>query len=394
MPQYKWKGINLLGQIKSGILRASTVEVLRQELLSQDIGLLSFEEKSISSCKVNDKDLLFFFQRLQSLLSSGVYLHDALSLFAVKIQGAFFAHILEDVAVAVEQGALLHEALLRHPRVFESLMVEMCKVGGEGGMEIALQMMCEYLEQRNTFKKKLQQAAFMPFITSMFFLFIFISVLIFIIPRFADIFISMHVTVPTFTQWLISLSNCIQNTSSIYFSALVLGCVVLVRSLACTRAGITFFHAVQLKIPFWRYFVIERDKILFFNALGLLLQSHVPLIRSLKCVNNVVQNTLLKRDLSALLEFVHSGARLSDAMGQLAFIDSEIISLLEVGERSGKLGSLILEAGRVCKDRLLTRIAFLTTIIQPLLLIVLACGVAGLLLAVYLPLLTLSFAIA
>lgn len=393
MPYYIWTGINLAARIVRGTAFARSQELLDKQLFSQDIALLTARPVRWIPAflyPVKESIKVDFFRHLAVLINSGVHMHKAL--YTLTIQAGFnrFSTCVEELAQAVERGTSLSEALALQKSIFEPIAVQICAVGEESNLLQAVSLLVTYLEERQAFKKRLRAAIAGPLITFCFFIVILLLMFTIVIPQFATMLESMNASLPSVTQALFAISNNIISLAGVYSIILLFISSGLLLLLRRVRSFKRFYHMLIVYAPYFGQISIERNLTLFFSSLGTMVQAGVPLTRALSVASGTVTNIYLREYILLMQNQVEQGELLSAVFNKQRFIRPDINALIVVGEETGSLGALLQRAGRLCNERLTARLLFFTTIIQPLLLIILALAIVILMMAVYLPILSLS----
>jgi type IV pilus assembly protein PilC len=391
MPHYYWTGINLSGTVVSGDARALTVDELEKHLRERDVGLMAVREKRRVWSRCSRNDLLFFFEQLSVLLQSGVLLPQALSLVAKKIRSSRLAEIVEELQLSVERGVFLHEAMAAHPTIFDRLIIHVWRVGVGGDMRGAITLLCDYMRQRNEMNKKLKSAIVMPTLSLSFFVVIFCGVLFFIVPRFGQMFSSLKVEIPSSTKYLLAFAEYVRGW--VFWVVMAVLCVLIYALWSLRRVPWIKLcvDSLLLKIPYIHSCIIERDSSFFFNALALLVQAGVQVVPAMELAGQMINNESMREHYRVIRLAVQRGSSMSAALEEFVYKDDDVIALVAVGEKSGRYGQLLKAIAKMFDDRIQARIGFLLHIVQPLLILVLALMIVGLMLAVYLPIFTLSY---
>lgn len=396
MPYFKWTGITLTASIIKGTRFARSQELLDQYLIEQDIALLSAEPYRwnpaflypISSLKKAD-----FFSQLATLLKANVHLHIALRTLAAQGGAHRFSEIIEHIANDVEQGILLSDALKSHASIFNTIMIELCSVGQASNISTTLALLSTLLHEQEAYKKKLRSALSMPIITGTFFVIIMLIMFTIVVPHFADLLGSLDTQLPYVTQLLFSISEFFLSMAGIFTASILLGIVGAAWYFKRSDRGQVLYSTATFYTPYICTFTYLHNYMLFFNALGTMVQAGVPLLNALKLAKSVPSNKIIQAQCDTIITTVQEGKALSIAVEQTPTIPASLKALISVGEQTGNLGVLLLQAGSFCEQNLNTRLSFFAVIIQPLLLILLAGCVVILMLALYLPILSLSHTI-
>lgn len=393
MPYYTWTGITLTAAILKGSHFARSQSALEQFLFAQDIALLTAHQhtwRPVFFYPINASQKADFFSQLATLLQADVHLHVALRTLAAQGGPQRFSEVIENLADDVEQGAVLSDALAKQSTIFDQIMITLCAIGQASNLPTTLTLLSTLLLEQQAHKKKLQSALSMPLITFAFFIAIMLGMFTIVIPHFAGILSSLKTELPPVTQALFFISNALLSPSGACWGLLLVFISIALVYFKRSHQGKNIYNTITFYTPYIRTFTHYRNYMLFFNSLGTMVQAGVPLTDALTLAATVITNNRIRENCQAIIENVHNGKALSVALEQIPSIPTSVKALVAVGEQTGNLGVLLVQAGVYCEQRLNGRLAFFTIIIQPLLLLLLAGCVITLMLALYLPILSLS----
>jgi len=392
MPYFKWHGITISGQEISGNQFARTLDDLRKKLLSDHIAVMDARTIKKRSSQKLKSQIAHFYRQVSLLLTSGIRLHDALLIVHSTCHHAGMQHIIQDCAQALQEGVPLSTALSFHEPLFTDFSQTMVAVGEESGnLKNALAHCADFAEYEQKFIKTLYATALMPALTFLFFLVLVIIIFIGIVPRFEALFVSYDKPLPTITAVVFAISKFLRS-----FRALI--------AILCTIVlifGLIKLHTLQ-KVKYFcdRFFLalplvgtcIRTVSLTFFlQALSVLLIGGVRLVDALALATRPIANSVIQRSLLEVLHHVTSGRSLSAALKMQPLLHIHDIEMLcEIGEASGNLAHMIQQATELYRQRVQKYVTLITTVLQPILLIILGLCICFLLVAVYMPLLTLS----
>lgn len=394
MPYYSWRGVTLHGVMCKGTLFAHNKEALDAMLLKQDIALIKYKQaKQIHLSPISQMSKLLFFEHLQVLLDAGIHLFQALTIISQQTGDARFADVIYKMSHAIEEGRPLHEALAQYPSIFDQEMVHITHIGMQAGnISVALQALCFYLHQVNQFNKRVRRALLLPFFTFAMFLFILLMILLFIVPRYVDLFTSMHKELPVATRMLVSLHLFFKSYYLIGSLSIISAILVVVIRWRYSPSTKRWIDRLMLKLP-WVGPLLEKVYVVqFLQSLALLLQGGIALVPALEIAHQSMHNLYVKDQIGTILKRVQNGQSLGDAMQsfQSSFFTQDLILLTMVGEQSASVGMMMQRAAQIYQKQIEQKVARYTIILQPLLMIILGLLVATLIFAVYMPLFNLS----
>src|SRR3990167_3729233 len=229
MPYYRWRGVELTGNIRKGRLFAQSAEHLDELLLKREIAILSSKPiKEWFPRPIRTADRAQLFSQLATLIDAGVLIPDALMIVANQVSNSQLQEIMHEVARLVTQGLSLSQALERYPQLANPIMIQLIRAGEESGdISTTLTALCTHLMATADFYKRLRAALILPAITLLFFTGVLLVIFIGIMPRFIDVFASMGKEIPPLTRNMLAISNALQSPMvGLVLSILALGALL------------------------------------------------------------------------------------------------------------------------------------------------------------------------
>lgn len=389
MPVYSWKGLDARGVVLNGTQFARSQELLCAHLLERHIGLLE-ARVSFSAPRISLTDQQQFFSHLASLIQSHIPVHSALIIIAAAVKKPCFKAILEDVAILVSHGLPLSEALQFHGLSDELTRAVIAVSEKTGALGPALQALADHRAFINTLRKKIRASVFGPCLTLVFFFISMLGIFLLVIPQLESYFLSYNAPLPKTTAAILAVSRFLRSNQALW----LLGCILLAMALiskgARTERGRQMLDKLAFIIPGSRSWMRLVYQARVLKTVGMLLEQGVSLSQALDvCIQTVVQGEVLQA-VKGMKSRIEGGAALSVAWRASLLSAPEIEAFLNMGESSGDLGAMMTAAGDNSLSKIYDSLQLVVTLVQPLLLFLLGILVAGLLVAVYMPLLTLS----
>lgn len=395
MAYFKWRGIDLSGTVRSGKLFARSEKDLDSTLLDREIALLSCSNARprLFSRSITLEVKIHFFRQLAVLLDAGVMLPEALEILGSLVGNIRLREVICGIGVDVQEGLSLSESLKAYPDTFDSLMIMMIRIGQEAGsLGYALEQLGDYLEITQSFRKKLKSASMLPLLTFGFFLLITVSLFVFVVPCFAEIFQSMKKDLPGVTKFIINISKTLRS-SAVVFIAIALGFFVVgIRQYMKTVRGKLAVDSVLIRIPWLGDLAKNSSLVYFLHSVSMLLNSGVRLIQAMNISSKAIKNSILRGQVDQLEREVEAGSSLSQSMNRIpgSLFEADLVALAKVGEESGRLGPMLKRGADIYQGKVNRSISFFTTIFQPMLMIILGLMITLLIFAIYLPVFSLS----
>lgn len=322
--------------------------------------------------RMNMREVLFFTRELSDLLASGMTLGNALNTLAQRETGKAQDIVIPQLRDEIVQGASLSEALAKRSDTFTTLYVSMVRAGeASGDLAGVLERLCRHYERVQEAREKVLMALSYPVIVLVVGVGTIIFVMTFVVPRFSQMFSELGSTLPLPTQMLIAISGVLLN----YWWAILavlLASFLVGRAYLKTDEGIRRWHLAQLRLPVVRGIVQASAFSQFARTLGALLQNGVPVLQALSIVENTVGNRVIAEEIRNARSRVTDGDTISAPLAAGKVFPAMLTDMLSVGEETGDIsGSLTHIANRYEND-LDRSVKLLTTIIEPILILLIA----------------------
>jgi type IV pilus assembly protein PilC len=395
MPYYSWTGIDLKGQLHKGQLFARTPVELDALLIKHEIALLNCKQKKqfLAFAKINLLHKIQFFRQLYQMINCGVLLPDSLMVVGSQMHHVGFQQIISQLAQDICQGQALSQAMGKYPEVFDTIMVKMIQAGEESGsLNNSLNMLCEYLDARHEFNKRLRSALMVPIISFGFFCLIALVIFIFIVPQFMEMFQAVNKELPLVTQYMLMISDTLRSKYAFVLAGF-LALMIIISSRAIKSGPSKYaWDSFIIKTPLIGILIKESSLSYFLHAVSMLLAGGMQLLPAMKIAKQTVSSSVLRSQLDYIEQEIEAGSSLSQAMmhDRLQIFSAEIVSIVRVAEESGQLSPLLARAAYSMQEQVKRMIAVLTILINPLLMLVLGLLITFLIFAVYLPIFNLS----
>jgi type IV pilus assembly protein PilC len=335
-------------------------------------------------------ELVNFTRQLSTMINAGLTLPEALSLLEKQVANRKLKKIIGDVLREVEGGNPLSKALSSYPAVFSNIYVSLVKAGEQAGvLDNVLGRLADNLEKEREFRSKTRGALIYPAIIVIAMVGVIFVMLIFVIPRLTDLYKEFGTSLPLPTRILIALSNFMVAFWWLVIGLLVAGSVFWQR---WTRQGVgkKFRDEMMLKLPVWGK--MKQNTILteFSRTLALLIGAGIPIIEALKSVAAALDNVIYSDSLLEAAAGVEKGFPLGMSLSHSKVFPPIIFQMIKTGEETGKLDDVLSRVSRYFEMEAEQGVKNLTTAMEPIILIMLAFGVAFLIISVILPIYNLT----
>jgi type IV pilus assembly protein PilC len=377
-----------VSQLKAnGLLPLRLVPVAAKPRRDPSKGLRLFEQK------ITLRELAIFTRQLSFSLLAGVTIIESLDMLAKDMSNRRFADIIQDAKASIEGGSLFSGALLKYPAIFPVSYIAMVKAGEQSGrLGDTLGHLARYLENMDRIARKIKSATRYPIFICGFTMLVVSIIVFFIIPKFRDIFAQARVQLPLLTRIVVAISeNTLKNLHWIALTVVALSAIwVLLLQNRKIRFG---FDRRKMKVFLLGELIRKALMVRLARSLSILLTSGVGLATSLQISCEATNNLFLRDIIEKVTKNVVAGATLSNEFKNHEIFPSSLIKMVEVGEKTGRLGDMFGRCADYYDDELETTIAGLTSLIEPVLIVFIGAIVLVVVLALYLPIFKMSMAV-
>jgi type II secretory pathway component PulF len=385
-------GHEAVGVLDVSSLAEATEKLRQQELFVASMSPVEDSQAGAGSTRLRGgsarrlRELAMFSRQLYALVHSGTPLAQGLGALERQARSLQWQAIIGDIRHRLENGSSLSEAMKAHPSCFDTVYVHMISAGESSGkLTVLLDRLATLTRKRAHVINTVRSAMAYPVLLASVAVIVLAAMLLFVVPRFAEMFNSMGIPLPTMTGIMIALSGWLQQ----FWWALLIG-------LALGGVGLKFYLATPGGKRLWDGFVLRVPRVgtiiqSFVTArivrlLGLLTDSHLPIQEILRLTRLTTTNVLYADLLAKAEDSVAHGEPISSAFKDSSLISPSVYEAIRSGEQSGQVGPLLLELADFLDEENETTLKSLTTIIEPMLLIVMAAMVGVIAMSIFLPL--------
>jgi general secretion pathway protein F len=339
---------------------------------------------------VGAQELAVATRQLSTLVGAGIPLADSLTALVEQVEHPRLKRILGTVKQKVNEGSSLADALGEHEKVFTTLYVNMIRAGeSSGALDVVLQRLADFTENAAQLRNKLIGAMLYPAIMVLVGFTIVGILFVVVIPKVTKIFDDMQVTLPWTTRILIAVSTFAQNDWYLVLIGVPL-LVLAVRAWIRTPGGTHWWHKLQLRVPVFgeliRMLAISR----FAKTLATLLKSGVPLLTSLDIVKNIVHNTILSKVIQDARDAIREGESIAAPLKRSGQFPPLVHHMIAIGEKSGQLEEMLQNVAKSYDSQVDMRITALTSLLEPVMIVVMGAGVAFIVFSILMPIMQLN----
>jgi len=337
--------------------------------------------------KVKTKILTIFTRQLATLIDAGLPLLRSLNTLAKQERNPVMRATMADISASVESGSTFSEALALHPNIFNKLYVNMVKAGELGGvLEIVLTRLAEFQEKSQKIKGKVVSAMVYPLVVLFIAMIILTFLLVFIVPKFQQIFADAlpGQSLPGITMFVIGLSHLFISQWYLVIggiAAVVIGC----KAFASTSGGAVILDRLALRLPIFGDLLSKTAISRFSRTLGTLISSGVPILQALNITRDTSGNYVVANAINKIHDSVKEGESVVGPMEASGVFPPMVTSMVQVGEETGQLPDMLVKVADVYEGEVDNVVTSLTSILEPIMIVMLAVIVGVIVLALFLP---------
>ncbi|HEX4906190.1 MAG TPA: type II secretion system F family protein [Acidimicrobiales bacterium] len=337
------------------------------------------------SDRVNQKDVAVFSRQFATMINSGLSLIRALHILAEQTENKVLAEVSREVRQDVEKGASLSQALARHPKVFNRLFVAMVRAGETGGvLDSVLLQLADIIEKQVELKRKIKSAMTYPVAVLFLVLLIVTAMLIFVVPTFETLYTDLGGTLPLPTRILLGVSAFVVKWAPLIIVAEVL-MVIAFRKWITSERGRAAWDAFKLKVPIFGKLVHKTVLTRFSRTFAVLLRSGVPILEALEITSETVNNSVAAAAIKETQAAVKRGESVASELNQHAIFPPMVVQMLAVGEETGQVDTMLEKVADFYDQEIEATVDALTSLLEPLLIVVMGGAVGGMVVALYMP---------
>jgi type IV pilus assembly protein PilC len=376
--RYKYEGRGASGKVK-GVIEADNEREVQQLLKSRRIFPINIkvEEEAKTEIKLNferkikTKDLALFCRQFHTMLNAGVTIISAIEILKDQTKNKRMYTGLDLTYDEIQKGSTLSEAMIKS-EIFPNLLTSMVEAGEiSGSLDQIMNRMANHYEKENKINNKIKSAMTYPIILGVLTVLVVIGLLVFVLPRFVSLFSSAGEDLPPLTRMVVGTSNFLTN-HYILMTLIIAAIVFGIYSFAKSKKGKYFIDKTVLKIPFVRSNIVKIITSRFSRTLATLMSAGVPLIQAIESVAMIVGNSYVEKEILDVKDDLRKGIELSELIGGIGVFPQMAISMIKIGEESGDLDNILDKTSDYYDDEVENSLQRLITLIEPVMIIVMA----------------------
>ncbi|ABF10266.1 general secretion pathway protein F [Cupriavidus metallidurans] len=401
MPAYRYEAADAAGRADRGVIEADSPKQARAQLRARGLtpiivdplagaGLAKRSGSSAFVRRLSTQEQALFTRQLASLIVSGLPLDEALGALADQAERQYVHELLAGIRAEVMGGSSLSVALAQHPKDFPDIYRALVSAGEHSGhLGMVLERLATYIETRNTLTSKIRLAFTYPAIVTVVAFAIVIFLLSYVVPQVVSVFANTKQKLPTLTVIMLALSDFVRNW---WWAALgvIAAVVAIIRSLLKQPDVRLAWHRWLLTAPLVGKLIRGYNTARFASTLSILVSAGVPILRSLQAAGETLTNQALKANVEDATTRVREGASLARALAAQNQFPPVLVHLIRSGEATGNLPTMLDRAATGEGQELERRTLFLTSLLEPLLILTMGVVVLMIVLAVLMPIIEIN----
>ena len=390
---FQWEGRDKRGSRIKGKSLAPDEQTLRAELRRQGVApsRIRKQRQLRRGGKVNAADIAVFSRQLATMLTAGIPMVQAFDIVANGSEKPAMQKLILDVKSDIEGGTSLHEALAKHPLYFDDLYVNLVEAGEQAGaLESLLDKIATYKEKTEALKKKVKKALFYPAAVLAVAVLVTIILLVFVIPQFEALYKGFGADLPAFTQFVIHISQIVQH-DGVFIAMVLAGAVwTFIYFKKRSKAMREFLDRLILKVPVIGPILNKAAIARYARTLSTMFAAGVPLVEALESVAGATGNIVYENAVNNMRDEVSTGQRLQRAQENTGLFPNMVNQMIAVGEESGSLDEMSGKVATFYEAEVDNAVDAMSSLLEPLIMVVLGVLVGGLVVAMYLPIFKLA----
>jgi len=388
---YAWEGTDKKGKRLKGETRAASLALVRAELRKQGVIPIKIKKKpaalfSNRKKRITAGEIAVFARQLATMMHAGVPLVQAFDIVGRGNENPAMQDLLLSIKADVEGGTALAEALAKHPLHFDDLFCNLVRAGEAAGvLEELLDKIATYKEKMESIKGKIKKALFYPAAVVIVAVLVTSLIMIFVIPQFEHLFSSFGSDLPAFTKFVVGISRWVQD----WWFAVLAGFIGIIYLLVFvwkrSRKLRLFFDRVLLKIPVIGVIMHKSSIARFARTTSTMFAAGVPLVEALESVAGATGNVVYGDAVLRMREDVATGQSMQLTMKQQNLFPHMVVQMVAIGEESGSLEDMLSKVADFYEEEVDNMVDALSSLLEPLIMVILGTLVGGLIIAMYLP---------
>jgi type IV pilus assembly protein PilC len=380
------------GELRRGTIEAKTKEAALDLLKAQELVSIKLKKKPLQfkislGIGISPKDLVVFSRQFVTMIDAGLPLVSCLELISSQCDNPRLRKVLEDVKQSVEGGSTFSNALKRHPKVFDELFINLVAAGEVGGiLDTIMSRLATYLEKNMKLRRQIRGALVYPIGILIVAICVICVMLLKVIPTFQNMFkdFGAEGELPGPTQFVIALSEGFISNIHFVIAGLVVICIGFYMINRSSK-GKEILHRLYLRIPLIGPVIRKIAVARFTRTLGTLLSSGVPILDAMDIVGKATGNRVVEKSIKFARNRISEGKTMAEPLQAAKVFPPMVTQMIAVGEQTGALDQMLTKIADFYEDEVDVSVSALTSLLEPVMMVVIGGIVGGILIAMYLP---------
>lgn len=394
MTTYVFKAMDITGAKASGEVEADSKQVVADQLKQRGLIVLDIADKHASKeiklsflNKMKPSDLTIMTRQLSTMVNSGMTILRALYVLEAQTENEQLQEVITKIRKDVEAGLPLSDALERHPNTFNPLFVAMTRAGETGGMlDAALVRVADQLEAEDSLRRQVKSAMAYPVVVLVFALAVLIGMVAFLVPVFVGVFDQFGGELPPITKLTVGVSSVVTG----YWWALILGSIGIWQGFKRWKKsdrGRAQWDAFRLRLPMKIGDIVQKIALARWSrTLSALVTAGVPLLQALDITSKTAGNHVVEQAMANVIESVKAGGTIAEPLKASPVFPGMVAHMVSVGEETGALDTMLTKIADFYEDQVAAAVKSLTSILEPIMIVVIGGIVGFIVIAMYMPL--------
>lgn len=412
MASFSYEALDGAGASQKGVIEAATSEEAIQKIKGQGFYPTTVREQKakkqagegetqvkkkkkggLSIGRVKHTQLTLFTRQLSTLQDAGLPLLRSLQILESQLKPGILKNVLGGVCEEVEGGASLSEAMAKHPKAFNRLFVKMVNAGEIGGvLDIILQRLADFMEKAQRLRRQIRGALVYPVVVISISILILTGIMIFIIPKFEEIFTDFGVALPALTRWLINTSRWVAGANTdqtipgvVFILAFPFAAYLFFKLIRKAGPGRAVTDTLFLWSPIFGKLIRKTTIARFTRTLGTLISAGVPILEAIMITRDTSGNYVFEKALTKVHDSIREGESFADPLRESKTCDAIVVNMIDVGEETGEMDTMLLKIADNYDEEVDVAVAALVSLLEPLMVVVLGGMVGTIVVAMFLP---------
>lgn len=400
MATYEYIAVDRMGKQKKGTMEAQNEDRVKEFVKNEGLIPISVKEQnflnkdiSFGNKKVKARDLSVFCRQFNSILAAGVTILNALQMLSEQTENKTLREVTKEVQIDVEKGESLTSAMSKHRDTFPPLLIHMVEAGeASGSLEIAFERMAIQFEKQAKVQGQVKKALTYPIVVICVAIIVVIVMLVVVFPQFQEMFDSLGSDLPGITKMVIAMSNFVQHFW--WLLILLVGLAVLgIQTFRKTPNGQVFFSRLALRMPIVNQLTVKSASATFARTMSTLLAAGIPLVNGVEIITKIIGNVIIKDALNDTVDEIKRGVPLSVPLRESGVFPPMVHQMTKIGEETGNVEGMLEKVADYYEEEVEVTTASMTALLEPMIIILLGVIIMFIMLAIYIPILSMYSAI-